>query len=149
MESSYTKAISVNGAGRYRGTLPLSSVHMMEKTELPFLERDKFPRTIQLAKDKEIPSNFKKLSKDEIAHANSDPRSPLLSKQEKGIRPSNALPYELYADGAMADGKFELHMTAANAIHGSRSAGSPFNVYLRNARIDSGAKSTPTKPRAC
>jgi phospholipase C len=111
-----------------------------EKTELPFLERDKFLKMIQLAKDKEIPSNFKNLSKDEIAQANSDPRSPLLSKQEKGIRPSNALPYELYADGAMADGKFELHMTAANAVHGARSAGSPFNVYLRNTRIESGAK---------
>lgn len=110
-----------------------------EKTELPFLERDKFLKTIQLAKFKELPSNFKKLSKEEVAHMNADPQ-PFISQQEKGIRPSNALPYELYVDGALTSGKFELYMTAANTTHGARSVGSPFNVYLRNARIDSGAK---------
>jgi phospholipase C len=53
-----------------------------------------------LAKYKELPSNFKKLNDAEIAQVNADPlRSPLISKQEKGIRPSSALPYELYADG--------------------------------------------------
>jgi len=112
-----------------------------EKAELPFLERDKSIKTIQLAKYKEIPSNFKKLTGEEIAQVNADPqRSPLLSKQEKGIRPSNALPYELYADGALAGGSFELRMSAANTVHGAKSAGSPFNIYLRNAHIESGAK---------
>jgi phospholipase C len=112
-----------------------------EKIELPFLERDKFLKTIQLAKYKEIPSNFKTLSAEEIAHVNVDAKhSPLLSKQEKGIRPSNALPYELYADGALVGSNFELHLTAGNTVHGAKSAGSPFNVYLRNVTIDSGAK---------
>ena len=112
-----------------------------EKTTLPFLERDKLLKTIQIAKDKEIPSNFRKLNSEEISQANIDPRrSSLLSKQEKGIRPSNALPYELHADGALAGNNFELHMTAGNAVHGAKSSGSPFNVYLRNARIESGAK---------
>ncbi|WP_213806295.1 phospholipase C, phosphocholine-specific [Granulicella sp. dw_53] len=112
-----------------------------EKAELPFLERDKFLETIQLAKDKELPSNFKNLSREEISQVNADPRrSPLLSKQEKGIRPSNALPYELYADGVATDNSFELHLTAANTVHGAKSAGSPFNVYLRNVHMESGAK---------
>ncbi|MBS1801123.1 MAG: phospholipase C, phosphocholine-specific [Acidobacteria bacterium] len=112
-----------------------------EKAELPFLERDKVLKTIQMAKYKELPSNFKKLSREEIAQVNADTKgSTLLSRQEKGIRPSNALPYELYADGGVASGNFELHLTAANTVHGARSAGSPFNVYLRNVRLDSGAK---------
>ena len=112
-----------------------------EKTELPYLEREKFLKTIQLAKYKELPSNFRKLNDAEIAQVNADPRkSPLLSKQEKGIRPSNALPYELYADGMVAGSNFELHMTAANKVHGARSAGSPFNIYLRNSRTNGGAR---------
>jgi phospholipase C len=112
-----------------------------EKTELPFLERDKFLKTIQLAKYKELPSNFKKLSDAEIAQVNADPRrSKLLSKQERGIRPSNALPYELYVDGVLVGSNFELRLTADNAVHGTKSAGSPFNVYLRNARMNGGAK---------
>ena len=45
----------------------------------------------------------------------------------------------MYADGALAGGNFELRMTAGNTVHGAKSAGSPFNVYLRNARIESGA----------
>ena len=112
-----------------------------EKADLPFLERDKFLQTIQLARYKEVPSNFRKLSNEEIVQVNADPRqSRLLSKQEKGIRPSNALPYELYAEGGLTGSNFELHLTAANTVHGAKSAGSPFNVYLRNAHLDSGAK---------
>jgi phospholipase C len=94
-----------------------------------------------LAKYKELPSNFKKLNDAEIAQVNADPlRSPLISKQEKGIRPSSALPYELYADGMVAGSHFELHMTAADKVHGKKSMGSPFNVYLRNTRTNGGAK---------
>lgn len=109
--------------------------------ELPFLNRDKFLETIQKAKYKEVPSNFKNLSAEEIARVNANPRgSDLLSSQEKGIRPSNALPYELYADAVMTGPTFELNMTAGNAVHGKLAAGSPFNVYLRNTKIDSGAR---------
>src|SRR6185312_10911747 len=50
------------------------------------------------------------------------------------VRPSCALPYEMYAEGGVStDGsKFELHLTAANKVHGKRAMGAPFNVYLRN-----------------
>jgi phospholipase C len=146
LSRKYGKQVHETNISEWRRTVSgdLTSVfrpYNGEKTELPFLERDHFLKTIQLAKDKEIPSNFKKLSKEEITEVNSTSRrSALLSKQEKGIRPSNALPYELYVDGALAGSNFELHMTAANAVHGPRSAGSPFNVYLRNARIDSGSR---------
>jgi phospholipase C len=105
------------------------------------LQRDPFAISIEKAKYREAPSNYKKLLPQQIATINQAPlSSPDISHQEPGTRPSNALPYELYADGAMsADGThFEVRMTAANSIHGAKSAGAPFNVYLRNQK--SGAK---------
>ncbi len=44
------------------------------------------------------------------------------------------MPYELYADGALSADRtsFELKLKAGNDVHGKRSAGAPFNVYLRN-----------------
>ncbi len=42
--------------------------------------------------------------------------------------------------GALVDTSFELHLTAGNTVHGPRSAGSPFNVYLRNTHMDGGAR---------
>ena len=54
-----------------------------------------------------------------------------MPEQEKGTRSANALPYELYADGKLSDDKktFMIRMQSANKIHGSGSAGAPFNVY--------------------
>ena len=51
--------------------------------------------------------------------------------QEKGIRSSCPLPYELYADGQLdADKKtFEISLRAANKVFGKDAAGSPFQVY--------------------
>jgi phospholipase C len=98
---------------------------------LDYLDRDKFVLSIQKARDKEIPSNYRKLDAAQIKEFNGNPAS----RQEPGIRPSCALPYELYADGALdADGStFELSMTAGNKVHGTKAAGAPFNVYLRHA----------------
>ena len=117
--------------------------HDSNEPKLNFLDRDKFVISIQQARFKEIPSNFKPLTPAQIAEVNSNPRaSSLTSHQEPGIRPSCALPYELYADGALNPNctSFELKLKAGNDVHGKRSAGAPFNVYLRNttAKVDSG-----------
>jgi phospholipase C len=95
---------------------------------LDYLDRDKFVLSIQKARDKEIPSDYRKLDAAQIKVFNGNPAS----RQEPGIRPSCALPYELYADGTVdADGsKFELSMAAGNKVHGTKAAGAPFNVYL-------------------
>lgn len=111
-------------------------------SSLDFLNRDKFVVSIQDARYKEIPSNYTKLTAEQISEINYDRiHSQSTSHQEPGIRPASALPYELYADGMLsADGtSLELHMTAGNKVHGERTAGAPFNVYLRNAREPSGA----------
>jgi phospholipase C len=93
-----------------------------EKISTPeFLERDEFIEKIDKAQFRNPPSNFKKVSQDKIEKI----------IQEKGIRESNALPYELYADGKLsADSKsFVISMEAGNKMHAGSSAGSPFNVY--------------------
>ena len=51
--------------------------------------------------------------------------------QEKGVRKSSALPYELYANGGLTPDKkkFQLTLTASRESFGAKAAGSPFNVY--------------------
>jgi phospholipase C len=108
---------------------------------LDFIDRNKFSIEIEQARYKEIPSNFQKLNQSQIEEINQAPRrSPHTSHQEPGTRPACALPYELYAEGGLnSDGaRFDLRLAAGNAFFGTRAAGAPFNVYLRNleATID-------------
>ena len=103
-----------------------------EKVSLPkTLSRDEVVEGIHKAQFKENPSGYRALTKDEIDLANHQPTNSVLPKQEKGTRPSRALPYELYADGNVTsdDGSFQIELTAGNNIFGRRSAGSPFHVF--------------------
>jgi phospholipase C len=104
-----------------------------EKIKNPdFLKRDEFVESIHKAQFKNLPSNFKQLTKEEIDRFNKDPHSlPFMPIQEKGIRSSCALPYELYADGRLSGDKksIEISLKAGNQFFGASSAGSPFNVY--------------------
>src|SRR5262249_44288493 len=54
-----------------------------------------------------------------------------LPRQEKGVRRSCALPYELAVEGALArDGeRVAIRFEARNERFGERSSGSPFNVF--------------------
>jgi phospholipase C len=113
--------------------------HDAKETKLDFLDRNKFVVSIQQARYKEVPSNYKKLTSEQIAEINrNQTSSDLMSHQEKGIRPACSLPYELYAEGKLSADrtKFELHLKAGNEIYGKRAAGAPFNVYLRNTKGD-------------
>lgn len=128
--STWRRAISGNLLSVFRPYDP-------QEPELDFLNRDKFVVSIQKSRYKDIPSNYKPLDAAEIALINRAPaESPMMPHQERGIRRACALPYELYAEGGLSDdGKaFELRMTAGDRVHGRCSAGSPFNVYLRNLR---------------
>ena len=104
-----------------------------EKLNNPeFPDRDEFIESIHKAQFKNAPSNYKQLAKKEIDQINKQPHSsPLMAVQEQGIRPSCALPYELYADGMLSDDKnsFEISMKAGRDLFAELSAGSPFYVY--------------------
>jgi len=72
------------------------------------------------------------LTQDEIEQIRRDPfSSPLLPKQEKGVRASCALPYQLYATGNVGEDKktFRVKFESRREIFGERTAGSPFHVY--------------------
>jgi len=96
------------------------------------LAKDPFIESIHKAKFKKPPADYKKLNKQEIEQVNNDPHAHMVS-QEKGIRPSNALSYEIYADGKLSADKktFEIFFEAKNNIFGENTAGVPFMVYAR------------------
>ena len=126
--SAWRRAVSGNLTSAFRP-------YDRKEPELNFLDRDKFVVSIQKARNKEIPSNYRKLEAAQIEDINRNlQNSAFTSHQEPGVRPANALPYELYADGALSSDRshFELKMAAGNKVHGANSIGAPFNVYLRN-----------------
>jgi phospholipase C len=147
VESKFGKTIREDNISGWRRTISgdLTSVfrpYDPKEPALALVDRDKFVVSIQKAKFKEIPSNYKKLTADQIQEINRAPmHSGIVPRQEEGIRPSCAIPYELYADGNFSeDGThYELHLSAANHVHGAKSAGAPFNVYLRNLKGESSA----------
>lgn len=106
-----------------------------------FISKDAFLESIHKAQFKKLPTNYKLLTKEEIAQINHAPHlSPYMAKQEKGVRASCALPYQLYADGKLSADKksFEVTFASKNTVFGDQTAGGPFNVYApgKYARID-------------
>jgi phospholipase C len=97
-----------------------------------FVKKDPFVESIHKAQFKKLPNDYKLLSKAEISAINRSPfSSPHMPQQEKGIRPSCALPYELYAGGKLNSDKtaFEIKFAANNKLFGEKAAGAAFNVY--------------------
>jgi phospholipase C len=142
VESKFGKTVHEENISEWRRAVSgdLTSIfrpYDPKEPALNSLDRDKFVVSIEKAKFKEIPSNYRKLTAEQIEQINRAPmHSELLPRQEEGIRPSCALPYELYVEGNLSeDGThYELHLSAANHAHGAKSAGAPFNVYLRNLK---------------
>jgi phospholipase C len=145
VEKKYGKTVKEENISAWRRAISgnLTSVfrpYERKEPDLDFLDRDKFVVSIQKARYKEIPSNYKMLEETHIEDINRNlQRSLFTSHQEPGVRPANALPYELYADGVLSsDGShLELTLRAGDRLHGPRSAGAPFNVYLRNLKDSS------------
>jgi phospholipase C len=104
-----------------------------------FLQKNEVLESIYNAQFKKLPDNFRLLTADEIAQINELPRnSPYMPKQEKGVKPSCALNYQLYADGKISADKrsFALSIAASNEIFGQAANGSPFIVYTSEKRAD-------------
>ncbi|MFT4023520.1 MAG: alkaline phosphatase family protein [Flavihumibacter sp.] len=96
------------------------------------LDRNKFLEGIHKAQFRKLPDNYYKLDASQLTAANENPRSlAVMPRQESGIRPANALPYELWAAGILdkTRKKFNLMLAAGNSWFGDRAAGSPFQVY--------------------
>ncbi|MFI5193470.1 MAG: phosphocholine-specific phospholipase C [Chitinophagales bacterium] len=123
-----------------------------EKIETPQpVNKDMLLEEINKARFKKVPSDFKLLSAEDVeAMKKSLYDSPYMTHQEKGIRASCALPYQLYADGKLGDDKksFDIRFEASNLVFGDSASGSPFNVYApgkyRMAKDPSGFESVRT-----
>ncbi|HEU4555304.1 MAG TPA: phospholipase C, phosphocholine-specific [Chitinophaga sp.] len=136
VNQKYKKNIRQNNISAWRRTIcgDLTSAFSPfngDKLEpIPFLDRNKYVEDIYNAKFKQEPGGYKKLSDQEIRHII---RNPLklddLSTQEKGVRPSCALPYELYAEAQADKKQVTFTMQAGNKMHGKKAAGAPFTVY--------------------
>ncbi|MEP0842066.1 MAG: phospholipase C, phosphocholine-specific [Phycisphaerae bacterium] len=99
---------------------------------LPFPPREAFIARIHQARFKPPPAGFRALGRPEIERLREDPAaSPLMPRQEPGIRRSCPLPYELVADGRLSADRtrFLIAFEARKERFGERSAGSPFVVY--------------------
>ena len=97
-----------------------------------FLPRNAFAESINKAKYKKLPDDYKVLNAEEIAVINTNPQaSSLMPKQEQGVKPSCALAYQLYADGKLSADKktFEVTFNASDEVFQKSALGSPFNVY--------------------
>jgi phospholipase C len=103
------------------------------KTPEP-LNKEAFLQSIHNAKFKALPSAFK------AQHTTS---------QEQGIRPSNALPYQLEVNARYNENeaKLELVFEAKSEVFGKQSAGAPFIVYMpgNTAKLDANGKKNWSK----
>ncbi|MBS1660428.1 MAG: phospholipase C, phosphocholine-specific [Bacteroidetes bacterium] len=136
LEKKFNKKVKEENITEWRRTIcgDLTSVfrpYNGEKIESPvFLEKGAFIEGIHQAKFKEAPANYKKLTAEEVAAINRDHWSAsYFPKQEKGVRPSNALPYELNVNARWDGSKLGVSFGAGNKVFGAKSLGSPFSVY--------------------
>ncbi|HRI19576.1 MAG TPA: phospholipase C, phosphocholine-specific [Panacibacter sp.] len=107
-----------------------------------FPAKDQFIKTVYGSKYKGVPDNYKKLSAQEIQQINENAASsPYMPQQEKGIRSSCALPYELYADGQVSNDKqqFIISFNAADTQFKTQAAGAAFHVYDYSKEVNSRA----------
>lgn len=91
------------------------------------LGQDAVVEAIHKAKFKGMPGGYHQLTAQDIEQVKQSPENaPFAGIQEKGIRQSNALPYEMYVEGTLSSDKthFDITFTA-----GKKSTAVPFNVY--------------------
>ncbi len=95
-------------------------------SQLPFLDQQRMVEGINNAKFRELPGGFKLMEDADIRQVATSG----LRLQEPGIRPSSALPYELYADAHWnGSNQLEIELTAGARFFGKTAAGAPFTVY--------------------
>jgi phospholipase C len=107
------------------------------KPSLEFPPKDSFLEEIHRARFQKPPAGYRKLSADDVGAFERDRFAvEWMPQQERGVRPSAALPYQLYAEGGVSgDGaQFELVLEARNEVFGKASAGAPFHVYAPGDR---------------
>lgn len=132
VNKKYNKNIHLENISQWRrtisGNLTSAFTPFDAKSEkLPFLNRDTFVEGIFNAKFKDEPKGFKAITDQEIKAGSTG----LMSQQEKGIRKSCALPYQLAVNGRLNTDKktFQIKMSSSDQLFGNKTVGAPFTVY--------------------
>ena len=121
--SSWRRAICGNLSSVFR---PYNG----EQYKLPdSLVRNELVESIYQAQFKPPPNGYKALTEQDVALISQRKAG---ARQEKGRRPSCALPYELYVDGQLTADRsaFEINFVAGQTVFGPQSLGAPFQVYV-------------------
>lgn len=102
-----------------------------EKLEAPKpVERIPFLESIHKAQFKELPSGFQKLTADNINAINAGKAdNGLMPKQEKGTRPANPIPYQMYVESVRQKNGLRLQFENKKDVFGTQTTGAPFIVY--------------------
>src|SRR5450432_1309650 len=99
---------------------------------LEFLSKEVFMKSVYNAKFKKLPTGYMALTTKEINEFSQYPDvSSYMPVQEKGVKQSSGLLYQLYADGKlnMEKNAFEIRFDASRNVFGEDALGSPFNLY--------------------
>jgi len=112
---------------------------------LEFLSKEVFMKSVYNAKFKKLPTGYMALTTKEINEFSQYPDvSSYMPVQEKGVKQSSGLLYQLYADGKlnMEKNAFEIRFDASRNVFGEDALGSPFNVYApgKYAQTNNGSK---------
>jgi phospholipase C len=95
-----------------------------------FVDKQAFLKTVRLAKEKDIPKNYRALTADEIQ--NPHPESDWMPRQEKGVKPSRPIPYEMYAEASLgSDRKVNVTMKVGKTF---AVGGAPFFINTVNSK---------------
>ena len=95
-----------------------------EDPNLPPLDQTLHIKGIHQVRNFELPKDFQALKTGEISTEMFE------NPQERGVKPSNIIPYELYCDLSFLEGKaLQLNFGCGNKIFGKGSVGAPFKVF--------------------
>ncbi|HZY79046.1 MAG TPA: phospholipase C, phosphocholine-specific [Cyclobacteriaceae bacterium] len=104
-----------------------------ETVKMPVpVKKNDFYETIHKAQFRQLPVMPAPLTQDEIKLASEGKFvAGRMPQQEKGARPSNALPYELFVSGSVSPDRksFKFTFEAKKDIFKEKAAGAPFHVY--------------------
>ncbi|MBN9299495.1 MAG: phospholipase C, phosphocholine-specific [Filimonas sp.] len=137
VNKKYKKNIHLDNISEWRRTIcgdltsAFTPFNGSKLGKIPFLNRNHFVEDIYNAKFKEEPTGYKKITEKDIEKFKINPATMgIMSQQERGVRPSSALPYQLYTNGKLntAKSSFEISFNASNELF-KAAAGSPFTVY--------------------
>jgi phospholipase C len=97
------------------------------------LQRDRVIEDIHKAQFKGLPTDYRPITAAEVDDLLTNPaKSPLMPRQEPGVRPSCPLPYELFVSGALNPGteRLVVRFEARRDLFAESAAGAPFTAYV-------------------